>query len=193
MSYLQAIILGFVQGLTEFLPISSSGHLVIFQKLFALSEPPVLFDILVHLGTLGAIILYFTYRFKSLNRQFDKLNWRDALLIGVFQALAIIPGISRSGATIVSALGRKLERETAFRFSFYLAVPAILGAFVLQIPDLVYSPCSYLKQGILGMIIAGITGYLTLKILERVLMSARFWFFGFYCLAIGLIVFLVSF
>ena len=247
MSYLQAIILGFVQGLTEFLPISSSGHLVIFQKLFALSEPPVLFDILVHLGTLGAIILYFrkewlkiskktiyliiigtipaaivglflqnyitqifnslrlvglallftgvllffTYRFKSLNRQFDKLNWRDALLIGVFQALAIIPGISRSGATIVSALGRKLE--TAFRFSFYLAVPAILGAFVLQIPDLVYSPCSYLKQGILGMIIAGITGYLTLKILERVLMSARFWFFGFYCLAIGLIVFLVSF
>jgi len=152
MSYFQAIFLAFVQGLTEFLPISSSGHLVIFQELFDL-ESPVLFDILVHIGTLGAILVYFrkellkisrktvevvfigtlpvaivglflenyiepifnslklvgitllitagflflSSRFKSLNRQFNQLKWQDAFLIGVFQALAILPGISSRG------------------------------------------------------------------------------------------------
>lgn len=244
MSYSQAIILAIVQGLTEFLPVSSSGHLVIFQKLFNLVEPPVLFDILVHVGTLGAVLIYFrkelvkisqktiwliivgtipaailglflqsyigqifnslklvgvallvttgflfsTKRFKSLNRRFNSLNWQDAILVGCFQALAIIPGISRSGATIVSGLWRKFDRETAFQFSFYLAIPAILGALILQTPDLIYSPCSYLGQGFLGMIIAGIVGYGALRILEKTLLSARFWFFGIYCLALGLLV-----
>ncbi|NIM03664.1 undecaprenyl-diphosphatase, partial [bacterium] len=195
MSYSQAIILAIVQGLTEFLPVSSSGHLVIFQKLFNLTEPPVLFDILIHVGTLGAILLYFrkeivkiskktiwlifigtipalvvglllqgyislifdslklvgvtllitagllflSKQFSQLNRRFSHLKWLDALFIGAFQALAILPGISRSGSTIVSGMWRKLDRKTAFQFSFYLAIPAILGALTLQIPDLIYS------------------------------------------------------
>lgn len=244
MSYPQAIFLAIVQGLTEFLPISSSGHLVIFQKLFNLVEPPVLFDILVHIGTLIAILVYFrkalvkisqktvwliiigtvpaaitglflqnyitqifnslklvgvtllvtggllllSKQFKQLSRRFSHLKWLDALFIGTFQALAILPGISRSGATIVSGLWRKLDRETAFQFSFYLAVPAILGALILQTPDLIYFSCDYLEQGILGMVIAGAVGYGALKILEKVLLNAKFWLFGVYCLVLGIIV-----
>ncbi len=257
MSYFQAILLAVVQGLTEFLPVSSSGHLVIFQKLLAFPEPPVLFDILVHVGTLGAILIYFrrelkqvlnglvskereswhilimvvvgtipavvvglvmqnylaqifnslrlvgisllitgglllvSRQFKSLNRRFSQVKWLDALFVGIFQALAILPGISRSGATIVSGLWRKFDRETAFQFSFYLAIPAILGALVLQIPDLIYSPCCYLEQGILGMLIAGLIGYGALMILEKVLLSAKLWLFGFYCLVLGIIILFV--
>jgi len=247
MSYSQAIFLAIVQGLTEFLPVSSSGHLVIFQKLFNLTEPPVLFDILVHVGTLGAVIIYFrkelvkisqktiwliivgtipaaivglslqnyvvqifnslklvgitllitsgllllSKQFKSLKRRFSHLKWSDALFVGCFQALAILPGISRSGATIVSGLWRKFDRKTAFQFSFYLAIPAIFGALVLQIPDLIYSPCGYLGQGILGMLVAGLVGYGALKILEKVLLSARFWLFGIYCLVLGIAVLLI--
>ncbi|MBU3956681.1 undecaprenyl-diphosphate phosphatase [Patescibacteria group bacterium] len=282
MSYSQAIILAVVQGLTEFLPVSSSGHLVIFQKLFNLAEPPVLFDILVHVGTLGAILVYFRKElvkisrktvwliligtipaaivglflqsyisqifnslklvgvallvtagllllsqrftssaarrhwspqlrrrrsstatnkeslsrraggfFKSLNRRFDSLKWQDAIFVGCFQAFAIIPGISRSGATIVSGLWRRFDRQTAFQFSFYLAIPAIFGALLLQIPDLIYSPCSYLGQGFLGMVIAGLVGYGALRILEKTLLNAKFWLFGIYCLILGIIVLLV--
>ena len=247
MSYPQAIFLAIIQGLTEFLPISSSGHLVIFQKLFGL-KPPVLFDILVHVGTLGAIIAYFlkplskiskhtlllvvigtipavvvglflqTYitqifdslklvgvallmtaglllvskRFKLLNRRFKYLKWQDALFVGIFQVLAILPGVSRSGSTIVAGLARKLDRETAFRFSFYLAIPAILGALTLQIPDLIGGQVNYLSQGILGMIIAGAVGYEALKILEKTLLGAKFWLFGIYCLVLGIVILLFS-
>ena len=247
MSYPQAIFLAIIQGLTEFLPISSSGHLVIFQKLFGL-KPPVLFDILVHVGTLGAIIAYFlkpllkiskhtlllvvigtipavvvglflqTYitqifdslklvgvallmtaglllvskRFKLLNRRFKYLKWQDALFVGIFQVLAILPGVSRSGSTIVAGLARKLDRETAFRFSFYLAIPAILGALALQIPDLIDGQVNYLSQGILGMIIAGAVGYEALKILEKTLLGAKFWLFGIYCLVLGIVILLFS-
>jgi len=247
MSYSQAIILAIVQGLTEFLPVSSSGHLVIFQKLFNLAEPPVLFDVLVHVGTLGAILVYFrkalikvsrktiwliiigtipaaivglflqsyisqifnslklvgvsllvtagllllSQRFKSLNRRFNSVKWQDAIFVGCFQALAIIPGISRSGSTIVSGLWRKFDRKTVFQFSFYLAIPAILGALVLQTPDLVYSPCGYLGQGILGMLIAGLVGYGALKLLEKTLLSAKFWLFGIYCLVLGIVILLI--
>lgn len=248
MSYPQAIFLAIIQGLTEFLPISSSGHLVIFQKLFGL-KPPVLFDILVHVGTLGAIIAYFlkpllkiskhtlllviigtipaivvglflqryitqifdslklvgvallmtaglllvSKRFKLLNRRFKYLKWQDALFVGIFQVLAILPGVSRSGSTIIAGLARKLDRETAFRFSFYLAIPAILGALALQIPDLIDGQVNYLSQGILGMIIAGAVGYEALKILEKTLLGAKFWLFGIYCLVLGMIILLFSF
>jgi len=246
-SYPQAIFLAIIQGLTEFLPISSSGHLVIFQKLFGL-KPPVLFDILVHVGTLGAIIAYFlkpllkiskhtlllviigtipaivvglflqryitqifdslklvgvallmtaglllvSKRFKLLNRRFKYLKWQDALFVGIFQVLAILPGVSRSGSTIVAGLARKLDRETAFRFSFYLAIPAILGALALQIPDLIDGQVNYLSQGILGMIIAGAVGYEALKILEKTLLGAKFWLFGIYCLVLGIVILLFS-
>lgn len=245
MGFLQVTILAVVQGLTEFLPVSSSGHLVILQKLFNLSQPPVLFDILVHVGTLGAVIIYFRKELVKISRQtiwmvvigtipaaivglflqgyikqiFDSLrlvgltllvtagflfsekgisrkmrenkgvsriDWVDAIIVGLFQALAILPGISRSGSTIVSGLWRKFNRETAFRFSFYLAIPAILGALILQLPELLSSTYSYFFQGILGMFIAGAVGYGALKILEKFLLQARLWIFGIYCLVVGI-------
>jgi len=89
-------------------------------------------------------------------------------------------------------LARKLDRETAFRFSFYLAIPAILGALALQIPDLIDGQVNYLSQGILGMIIAGAVGYEALKILEKTLLGAKFWLFGIYCLVLGIVILLFS-
>jgi undecaprenyl-diphosphatase len=258
MTYPQAIILAVVQGITEFLPISSSGHLVILQKYFNFIRPPVLFDVLVHVGTLGAVIYYFrkqliticrglfgkkrleidiifkvligsipaaiigfllqnyieqifdslrlvglsllitagllfsTKFIKKNQKDFKYLNWKDSLLIGVFQAMAILPGISRSGSTIVAGLWRNFKRETAFQFSFYLAIPAILGALIMQTPDLIHFPCSYISQGILGMLIAGIVGYFSLGILEKALKTARLYLFGIYCLIVGLLLLIVK-
>ena len=253
MTYLQAILLATIQGLAEFLPISSSGHLVIFQKLLRIDTPQVLFDIMVHLGTLIAIIFYFkdqliqllermiqkekkswhfflmiilgtlpavvagfflqrhinqifsslrlvgvsllitagllfsTLFIKKTRPDFRYLKWQDALFIGAFQAIAILPGVSRAGSTIVAGLWRKLDKETVFQFSFLLAIPAIIGAFVLQIPDLTNHHFNYLNQSILGMVVAGIVGYFALRILESLLKSAKIFYFGFYCLLLGIL------
>ena len=176
MTLFEAIFLGLIQGLTEFLPISSSGHLVIGQKLLGLEHPAVLFNILVHFGTLLAIILYFNKRIinfyknfnnlklifigsipavlvgfflndylealfdslflvgfcllitagllfltsfvKKADKDFSKINLATSFRIGCLQALAILPGVSRSGATISAGLWRGLKKETAFAFSF---------------------------------------------------------------------------
>ena len=249
MNYAQALILAIVQGLTEFLPVSSSGHLVIFQKLLHFNQPPVLFDILVHVGTLGAILYYFKKELVSVlrkpqlllmiaigtlpaalvgfflqnyiiqifdslrmvgisllitagllfsgkfikmsKRDFKYLNWKKALTVGFFQALAILPGVSRSGSTIVAGLWQGLGRESAFLFSFYLAVPAILGALILQIPSLFNSPYFFLNQSLLGMMAAGIVGYFSLNLLEKTLKSAKLHWFSLYCLILGLLVLIV--
>jgi len=204
MSIIHAVLLGIIQGLTEFLPVSSSGHLVLFQKLFGISEPALLFDTMLHVGTLAAVVavlwkdiwailrklnqpltLYLIFATvptviaalvfrKPLERAFETghflgfaflmtsallaaaellakrgatkggtaknattMNWLDALIVGVMQAIAIIPGVSRSGATLSGALSRRLDRDFAARFSFLLSIPAILGAVVFQLKDLV--------------------------------------------------------
>lgn len=259
MSWFQVFFLSIVQGLTEFLPVSSSGHLVLFQKIFGL-EPPVLFDVFVHVGTLGAILFYFRRELKKLiegifkkeNKSLyflflivigtipavivglllekrievifdsfrlvgisllitgllllltnifkDKLkkgkvvssNWKDALFIGIFQALAILPGISRSGATISAGLFRRFGRDLAFKFSFFLAIPAIIGALILQIPDLVSSSSYLINQALIGMVIAGIVGFFALKILRKVLVSSKLHIFAIYCLLLGVGVLLFS-
>lgn len=257
MDWFQVIILSVVQGLTEFLPISSSGHLVVAQTLLGFTEPPVVLDVMLHVGTLFAVLFYFrqelvnlffgllkkekesslilvlvviatipaiiigglfesqinqtfgslkingwfflltalllfaTYFMKNKNKQFNQLNWKDALVIGLFQALAILPAVSRSGATIAAGLWRGASRETAFRFSFYLFIPAILGALTLQLPELAKSSNSDLNQYLLGMFLAGLFGYFSLVILESVLKSSKFYLFGFYCLVLGVIILLV--
>lgn len=248
-----------VQGLTEFLPVSSSGHLVILQKFFRLSEPPILFDILVHVGTLGAVFYYFFQPLKEIliglskkekesvqiawlivvgsipaaifgglfekqiemsfnslrlvgaallvtagllfstkaimgklqTKEIERLGWKGALVVGILQALAILPGVSRSGSTIVAGLWQGLSPKSAFAFSFYLAIPAILGALALKSNELLISPQDNLVQGLVGMVLAGIVGYFVLRALERVLRSARFWYFGFYCLFLGLAILLI--
>lgn len=257
MNWFQVLVLAFVQGLTEFLPISSSGHLVIVQSFMDFTQPPVVLDVMLHVGTLLAVFFYFrqdllniffgllkkekesfsivtlvligtlpavlvggvfenqinkmfgslkingwfflltavllfsTYLVKKNNKQFNQLNWKDALFIGLFQALSILPAVSRSGSTIAASLWRGASRETAFRFSFYLFIPAILGALFLQIPHLSESPSGDLGQYLIGMILAGFFGYLSLIILESVLKSAKLYLFGFYCLILGVVILLI--
>lgn len=247
MELYQAFILGLVQGLTEFLPVSSSGHLVIGQKLFRLAQPPVFFDILVHMGTMLSIVIYLrrkifkfylnftrwpliiigsipaalvgfslndylatvfdsltlvgvcllgtafllfsTRLVKNNQKDLDKLSLRDALAIGLLQALALLPGISRSGSTITAGLWRGLNNESAFLFSFFLGLPAMLGALALQLTDLSQNHFQ-LGPSLLGLITATISGLLALKILERALVSRKLFYFAFYCLFAALVILL---
>jgi len=251
MDIIQAIVLGAVQGLTEFLPVSSSGHLVLFQKLFGFKEVPIFFDTLVHfatllavafylrkeiwqiltnlkkninfiwiliLGTLPAVIFallfkdYIENSFNSLwllsigffitagllfatkfisegKKDMQKINWIDSVIIGIFQAIAILPSISRSGATISSCLYRNIKREDAFKFSFLLSIPAIAGAMTLQIFD--FNP-SNLNGGFwpnaLGFVMAAIFGFLSLFILEKIAQKGKFHYFSIYCFLLGVII-----
>ncbi|MCX6725900.1 MAG: undecaprenyl-diphosphate phosphatase [Candidatus Shapirobacteria bacterium] len=252
MNFWQAIFLAIVQGLTEFLPVSSSGHLAIFQKIFHLGSP-VIFDVFLHVGTLGSIIFFFrkeliqiikgifkkdknywhlfwllaigtipavmvglflndkiemifsslklislsffitgffllmTFFLKEGKKQFKNTNWFDSLIIGVFQAIAILPGVSRSGSTIFGSLLRNFKKEKAFEFSFLLAIPAILGALVLQIPNLANNQFLLFVPSIFGMVVAGFVGYFSLKIFKKVLLNSRLWLFSFYCFFVSLI------
>jgi undecaprenyl-diphosphatase len=253
MTPFEALFLATIQGLTEFLPISSSGHLVLFQKILGIVRPPIFFDVLLHLGTLGSIVVFFrkeigdllfhwrrqldtwllillgsvpvalagllfnskvelafnslwlvgaawiffgswlllTGKVKSVNKA-KPITWKDSLFVGVFQALALLPGISRSGSTISAGLIRQLPRESAFRFSFLLAIPAILGATFLEIKEVSLEEAFSLIP-FLSMLIAGVVGYLALVLLQKTLKSEKFCLFGFYCLAIGVLALLLAF
>jgi undecaprenyl-diphosphatase len=273
MTLLQAILLGALQGLTEFLPVSSSGHLVLMQHFFGLREPELLFDILVHVATLLAVLmmyrrdvwklvlacpglstalsrhargsatdlaatrrlglllllanvptacigLVFATTFEHLfatpwavgaallvtgtvlwslkhvagnrNHGHDMWTWH-AVLLGLVQGLAITPGLSRSGSTIAVALWCGLHRESAARFSFLMAIPAILGAMLLKSSAL--SSLSGNQCGLLvgGMVSAMVVGYIALRFLLRLLMQGNFWRFAIYCWLIGVGAILSSF
>lgn len=243
MNYFQAVILGVVQGITEFLPISSDGHLAIAQQYFKLTGV-LTFDVFLHLATLVAVIIFFwsdllklkikdwlvvgvgtlpavgfglfikdwleaimhsplwvglflilsgvfnfiSHSLMSNSREkFDNVNWKKALVIGTFQASAIMPGLSRSGSTIMSGLSQGLDKQAAFKFSFFLAVPAILGAVVLQGFDLIQTGVGQIEVGqyLIGGLAATLTGLFSLKLLSFVVNKANFAFFGWYCLIIG--------
>ena len=249
MTFFQAVILGIVQGLTEFLPISSSGHLVIFQHLLNIGEPPIIFDAAVHLATLGAVLIYFRQQIwaaklkdwliiavgtvpamgfglfvKSyLDNLFSSLSLISATLfvtgllmfyahylarrntkplkkitllrgfwIGVWQAAAILPGISRSGATVAGALANDINREAAFSFSFLLSIPAILGASLLLIFDELGSLDQVFSLNVLtGMMAAFIFALLSLAWFHRVISNSKLWLFGVYCIGLSILVFFI--
>lgn len=242
MNFLEAIISGIVQGLTEFLPVSSSGHLVILHRLIGLKEPQILFDIFLHLGTLLAVVMVFwkdiielfSVRRKTglfvilatistvilvivfgetIETAFSNvkivglmlvftgiwiivgsfvrfatgpLSGTKAVLIGLAQGLATLPGVSRSGATISTGLLLGLEPRGAASFSFLLSIPAIIGAFLFKIKDGGLS--GFDAKHIVGFLAACIVGILSLKLLLKVLSGKRFHFFGFYCIAMGILV-----
>ena len=266
MEPLQAVILGIIQGLTEFLPVSSSGHLVIFQRLFGLTEPALFFDASVHVGTLAAVIVVFQKEIRTLiissirfailfakkkygldsiykdhdvkfvllimvasiptgimgllfhqkadqlfssvaivggmliatgfvlwstrwvkleSKSMDNFSIKDALIIGVVQGIAIIPGISRSGSTIAAGLFLGLSRKTAARFSFLMSIPAILGAEVLSLLNLSVQPGFTLKVTIIGTVVSCITGYCALKMLIYIVNKGRLYLFAPYCWVAG--------
>lgn len=232
------IILGVVQGLTEFLPVSSSGHLVILQKILNIQVHQIATAIVLHLGTLLAVVIFFwkdilnllkntkllilvaivvvitgiigvlgkdlfeslfsspklvglawvftglllisTKKITQLNR--DKLEVKDAFILGLTQALAIIPGISRSGITISTLFFRKINRSLAFTFSFLVSIPIILGAAILEAKKLQVIPKSEIMNLGIGFIFSFLFGLVALLFLKTVIARAKFHYFGYYCL-----------
>lgn len=259
MTLSQAIFLGLVQGLGEFLPISSSAHLVLVPWLFKWPDPGLTFDIALHMGTLVAVIAYFwkdwlhltikglTDRSSRDGRLFwylvlasvpgaaigflleNKaetvfrtplliavmlivmgmlLSWADrksardtevrnislgsSFLIGMSQALAIIPGVSRSGITMSAGLMLGLTREGAARFSFLLSTPIILGAALVKMPHVISHPDMITLNFIIGMLVSCITGILSIGFLLRYVQSKNFLPFVWYRYVIGAIVIIVA-
>jgi len=249
-----AVLLGVLQGLTEFLPVSSSGHLALAQMVIpGFSQPGVVFDAMLHVGTAGAVIWYerreirrwmtspsgrrllgllilgtlatavVAFPIKSVAeaaflrpvwvgfalvvtglvvaltkwmpggpRDETGTTWRQAVLIGLVQGIAVFPGLSRSGLTISSALGAGLDRSWAARFSFLLGVPAIAGVAVLEVLDerhaLAAAGWWYWMACLVGAIAAGFAGYFALTIVVKTLSSRVFHRFAWYCVPIGLLV-----
>ena len=245
MTFLDAIISGIVQGVTEFLPVSSSGHLVILHRLIGLKEPQLVFDIFLHVGTLVAVFIVFWQDIvdifvtkrrtglyialgtivtgiyvlifgKSIEAGFANpglvgmmlvitgiwlilgrfirfstgpITGLKAMIIGVAQAIATLPGISRSGVTISTGLFLGMSPEAAARFSFLLSIPAIIGAFLLKVrgADMTGVGVNYF----IGFVISCIVGVLSLKLLLKALHRDRLHFFGVYCIVAGLFVWIV--
>ncbi len=260
MTILQAIILGILQGVAEFLPISSSGHLVLFPWLLGWDAPGLTFDTTVHLGTLVAVVIYFwhdiwrivrgvlvTLRdrnfddpdgklgwllvvgaipaalagvllndlFESLfsaplyvaifllitgailffsekvaqrTRDLPAIGWKDSILIGIAQAFAIAPGISRSGSTIAAGLALGIKREAAARFSFLLALPVIFGAGMLQLKHALDAGINSSEITLLaaGFIAAAVSGYAAIYYFLAYLRRRNLYPFVWYVWAFGL-------
>jgi undecaprenyl-diphosphatase len=244
MDLLQAVLLGIVQGIAEWLPISSSGHLVLVQEFFRL-DVPVLFDVILHLGTLLVVLLVFWkdllaiiksllalrwdeytklalfiliasipaaligYLFRDFfaslfsntfavgfaflatgtilfltryAREKHSINWKNSLVIGFAQAIAIIPGISRSGSTISAGLLLGVKREKIARFSFLLSVPAVLGAAVLESKD--FAKIEVLPA-LVGTLVSVVIGYFALKYLLKLVEKGKLYYFSWYCWGLG--------
>ena len=272
MDIFQGIIIGIVQGLTEFLPVSSSAHLIFIQNILGV-ESSLAFDTFLHLGSLLAVLIYFRadiykmicawllsigdilqHRFREgfysdpykrlawyvilatipvgiagvfLESHVDALfagalyvpgfflfvtgtilylsqrmasgqidmshmGWFQSLFMGLGQACAIMPGLSRSGTTIAAGLVVGLDKEFAAKFSFILSIPAIFGAFILQLKDIGLSLGTDGAAVILGFIAAFISGYLAIKWLLDLIQNRSLDIFSYYCWIVGVIVFVGS-
>jgi undecaprenyl-diphosphatase len=264
-----SVVLGLVQGIAEFLPISSSGHLTLFQHFFGMEEPDNLYNILLHFATLLAVCLYYFHDvvgmvvefFKGVAALFsrqpahgnppearrlvllvivgtlplflvlpieDKIEaigsspvfvscallvtgcvlflsdrlgggrknarnatLKDVLLVGVAQGVATIPGLSRSGCTISAGMALGFDREFAVRYSFLMSLPAVLGATLLKVIKTIKAaePIAegLLPKYLLGMVVAGVVGYLSIRLVNLLSKKGKFGFFAYYCWAAGLI------
>ena len=269
MTWLSAIIMGLVQGIAEFLPISSSGHLAIAEHLLNMqgaSEIPQFYDVLLHLGTLVAVfiaywdeiydmiveffagvgdlvhhttpkvvpparrmillvivgtlplfavlpirktvqglgdnmyfvgaaliftgfLLFLCDRVRRGRKTERSATWLDALLVGVGQAVATLPGVSRSGMTITAGCFVGYERQFAVRFSFLLSIPAVLGANILSIKDAVQAGIvgAEVPMYLVGVAVAAVTGYLCIRLLKYIADKGRFGAFAYYCWAAGVL------
>ncbi|MCI8415684.1 MAG: undecaprenyl-diphosphate phosphatase [Ruminiclostridium sp.] len=269
MNIFSSIVLGAIQGVAEFLPISSSGHLSLFQHFFGLANPEetLFFDVLLHLGTLIAVFIYYWRDIVELIQEFfrlvgcvvskkkreqvgrlspsgrmilmiivatlplfvilpikDKVEslygntifigiallvtgfllfWSDrmgrgrktarsatmldALLVGVGQAIAVVPGLSRSGTSISVGLMRGFRRTFAVRFSFLMSIPAVLGANILSIVDAVQTgiEVSEIPVYIVGTIVAAVAGYFAIRMVNNLAGRGKFGAFAYYCWGVG--------
>lgn len=274
MTYLKAIVLGLVQGVAEFLPISSSGHLKIFESIMGLPNVEegqyMLFDVLLHFGTLIAIfaayrkeiaeilnellrmlhikktprrarpniparrmivmlilatlplvlvlpikdaveglgsmlfvgfallvtgvLLFFADRTPRGETNERSVSVKDALCVGLAQACATVPGLSRSGTTICAGLSRGFERQFAVRFSFLMSIPAVLGATLLELIDAIRVglDTSLLPMYLVGVVFATVSGYLSIRLLKYITSKDAFGGFAYYCWGAGLVAIILS-
>ena len=275
MLYLIFAALGLIQGIAEFLPISSSGHLSLFQHFFGLQQADMLLNILLHfstmiavwvyyykdlwemimeffrwlgslfsgkksrgeavpdgrrmvwllvLGTLPLVVvllfkdavermcdrpvfvscalivtgtmLFFSDRMAKGRKSVKNASFRDVLFVGVAQALATVPGISRSGTTITAGLARGFDRAFAVRYSFLMSLPAIVGATLLEVVDVVNQPelldLSRMPAYIVGMLVSGIVGYFAIGLINKLVSKGRFGVFSYYCWAAGALFLVLS-
>lgn len=274
MSYFMSAVLGFVQGVAEFLPISSSGHLTLFQHFFGMEEPDQLFNILLHFATLlavcvvywqdilemiieffsffadlfshrsyrgnppearrmvlliivGTLPLFLVLPVEDKVEEFGKnplfvcgallvtgcilflsdqmarghktarnATLLDVFLVGVAQGLATIPGLSRSGCTISAGMARGFDRRFAVRYSFLMSLPAILGATLLKVLDVMELeggiPTENLPKYLLGMAVAAVVGYFSIQLVKLLADKGRFGAFAFYCWGAGALFILLN-
>lgn len=290
MSLIESIILGIVQGIAEFLPISSSGHLAIFKKIFGLSDVGLTYDILLHAGTLVAVFIVYwsdiwklikegigiiidacknigrfcsgkvkkgeaeyitvigtSYRrfvmlvivstiptgiiglvFKKVfnldnpsiiipgigllitglilfivddlpagSKTPKKMSYKDAVIIGISQGVATLPGISRSGTTLTVGVLRGLDRKFAIKYSFIMSIPAILGACVLDIKDL-FAPENAISGKEMayyftGAVVAAVVGFVCIKTLILLYKNKKMKYFSYYCFVVGIIAIVANF
>ncbi|MGM0689493.1 MAG: undecaprenyl-diphosphate phosphatase [Bacillota bacterium] len=258
MTLWEAALLGLIQGLTEFLPVSSSGHLVIFQDLLGLDEPGVTLEVLLHFGTLFSVLWVFGKDFQALmdyrkdrqqryflfmlfvglivtgmiglffstfvgllfkstllvgimllltggilkiltiipigKKSIEDMKAGDAVWIGLLQGFAVLPGISRSGSTIMAALWRGLDRETAVKYSFMLAAPVIFGAALLELKEMIVLGIErvMILNYFVGGLVAFLAGVTAIKVFIRLLLRQKFHYFAYYCWSVGSLVIIVS-
>ena len=274
MSFWSAILLGIIQGLAEFLPISSSGHLSVFQNFLGLADVEaenLFFDVLLHLGTLAAVFVAYWAEIKALVLEFftmigvrklprgqkpDRLSRRmilfiilgtlplfavlpikdkveglygntffigfaflltgtllflsdrmnrggkdlrtativDILLVGVGQAIAVVPGLSRSGTTISCGMARGFDREFAVKFSFLLSIPAVLGANLLSLVDAIQVGIdwSLMPMYLAGVVTAAVSGYLAIRLLKYITQRGKFGGLSYYCWGAGILTLILS-
>jgi undecaprenyl-diphosphatase len=247
---IKTLILSIIQGITEWFPVSSSGHLAILHNFFGFQN--LAFDVFLHFAGIFALIILFRkeiislldvrkkqnlkyilliiigaipagimgFLFKSQIEGFfsnllylgiffiisgilvystkfakeseKEINLFDSLFIGIFQAIAILPGISRSGATISSGLFRGLKKEDAVKFSFLLAIPVILGASLLELKNLAFSEINYFML-ISSFLMTFFTSIFAIKFLLKIIKSDKFYLFGIYNFILGVLVLILSF
>ena len=268
MGYIEAVILGLVQGLAEFLPISSSGHLALLQKIFGVEGDKVLlFAVLLHVGTLVSVfviywkdiwellvelvvtikdlctgkglrlserpvrklgimiivatiptamigllfndffeglytsmisvgvgflitgvIMYVAEKMSAANKGIEKMNFRNAIFVGVLQGIAIYPGISRSGSTLVGGLITGLKRDFAVKFAFLISIPSILGSVVLELPDAIKAGTDPTLLGPIaaGVVVAAISGFFAIKTMIRIVSNKKLSYFSYYVWVLGI-------
>ncbi len=269
MTYLMSVILGALQGVAEFLPISSSGHLTLMQHFFGMEQADNLLNILLHFATLLAVcvvyfqdivemvveffaflrdlfsrkaskgnppearrmilllivgtlplvavllikdyvealgnspafvscallvtgcILFFSDRMAKGRKTAKNATVKDALLVGIAQSLATVPGISRSGSTISAGMACGFDRKFAVRYSFLMSLPAVLGATILEVVDVLQAPQGIpegmLPKYLLGMAVASVVGYFSIKLVNLLASKGKFGAFAYYCWAAGIV------
>jgi undecaprenyl-diphosphatase len=245
---IHAIILSIVQGISEWFPISSSGHLAIVQEIFGFQN--LAYDVFLHFASILAVVFIFRkdiililkldkksliyirnlvialipagligilfrneieqifsnmvflgvffifsgfviYSSKYSLEKKSKISFLDSLFIGLFQSLAVFPGVSRSGMTISSGLFRNLKKETTIKFSFLLAIPLILGASVFEFNNLVLQEINYLVLSV-SFVLTFLVSFITIKTIIKIIQKEKFYLFGIYNVLLGILILIVS-